>query len=522
MTSAQVAIENSRTELLKVTSPVYESFISSTKDPKRYLDLAWKEILEASKWGKFWSGTNLAFDGVRRIGLPISEFRDYQPALEAAFDEKISPLTGQPIAWWARSSGTTNVNKKAFPYTEAVCKKLRIRRVLTIHNMLMRTNPLHPLKILTFSMTDPFYHPKTQLPISFGTAILRLSFDAEFGGLESVPQYAYSDDLKFKMLAPIYALASEVSAFLAVTPAPVLGFLNSIQNDKSTIAAYISGDLKLPPDAPPLKISPQRREFLLSYLRNTTQFKVTEIWPSLQLVYCWKTSSCQSFLNKIQPYLSDSLQVVHSNYGAIEGQFALASQSDVAGGPVNPLYGVTEFLRVGADLDSRNLVQSWELKEGIEYEIILSNVMGLLRYRLHDIIRCVGYFNKSPVIQFVQKEGNAIALGVLYLLESDITAALVRLNVTISGRWVFVPRQDFRGLELAFDDNSSQNSPTLCSRVDDILCDMNPSYKGWRKKGFLEPIAGRFIPPSHQFWQRFPSAHAQVKPLIISNRPVEE
>src|SRR5207253_10057310 len=144
--------------------------------------------------------------------------------------------------------------------------------------------------------------------------------------------------------------------------------------------------------------------------------------------------------------------------GAIEGQFALASQSDVAGGPINPLYGVAEFLRIGADLDSRNLLQSWELEEGCDYEIILSNVMGLIRYRLRDIIRCIGYFNEAPIIQFVQKEGNAIALGVVHMLESDIASALVRANSVIGGRWVFVPRQDFRGLELVFDENSPLNN----------------------------------------------------------------
>ena len=41
-----------------------------------------------------------------------------------------------------------------------------------------------------------------------------------------------------------------------------------------------------------------------------------------------------------------------------------------------------------------------ELKIGESYEIVLTNMSGLYRYRPGDVIKVVDYYNQSPIIEF--------------------------------------------------------------------------------------------------------------------------
>ena len=40
-----------------------------------------------------------------------------------------------------------------------------------------------------------------------------------------------------------------------------------------------------------------------------------------------------------------------------------------------------------------------ELKEGESYELLITNIDGLYRFRLGDVIKVVGFYNKSPIIE---------------------------------------------------------------------------------------------------------------------------
>ena len=40
-----------------------------------------------------------------------------------------------------------------------------------------------------------------------------------------------------------------------------------------------------------------------------------------------------------------------------------------------------------------------EVREGESYELVITNIDGLYRYRQGDVIKVVGFHNKSPIIE---------------------------------------------------------------------------------------------------------------------------
>ena len=41
-----------------------------------------------------------------------------------------------------------------------------------------------------------------------------------------------------------------------------------------------------------------------------------------------------------------------------------------------------------------------QVQEGKEYELVLTNVSGLYRYRLGDVVKISGFLNQCPIFEF--------------------------------------------------------------------------------------------------------------------------
>jgi hypothetical protein len=281
----------------------------------------------------------------------------------------------------------------------------------------------------------------------------------------------------------------------------------------------------MPDGMPPLSMSESRYDYLDSLFRSEQHVSLKQIWPSLQMVCCWKTASSAILCEALTPYLSDGVELVHYSYSATEagGTIAFSSINDLSGGPVTTFGNIVEFVKLGDKPERSNLLPLWELEEGAHYEVFLTNGTGMVRYRMHDIVRCIGHLNRVPIIQFVQKEGSSIALGVAYILEADMVSAVQSCDCRISGSWVVVPRADVRGLELVHD-GTSADAHSFVVAFDCALRRIHGAYDRLRERGVLEPARARILAPVHPFWggRSADASDAQRKLVIVSNEPVRD
>ena len=69
-------------------------------------------------------------------------------------------------------------------------------------------------------------------------------------------------------------------------------------------------------------------------------------------------------------------------------------------------------------------VEATELIEGRNYFIVLTTAGGLYRYNISDLVRCVGYHGKTPLIEFLNKGAHYSSLTGEKLSEHQVIAAV--------------------------------------------------------------------------------------------------
>lgn len=143
----------------------------------------------------------------------------------------------------------------------------------------------------------------------------------------------------------------------------------------------------------------------LKYLpapKNSSQAKrlhsnsYVELWPKLQLISSWDSSSSSVWAKKLQsqfPGTAFQGKGLWSTEGVVsipfEGQFVMSYLSHYY-----------EFI----DLSNGNLIPSFHLKEGMEVHPVLTCANGYTRYRLQDRLVVTGFKNKVPTLEFQERD----------------------------------------------------------------------------------------------------------------------
>jgi hypothetical protein len=142
--------------------------------------------------------------------------------------------------------------------------------------------------------------------------------------------------------------------------------------------------------------------------------------------------------------------------------------------------------------------------------------MGFVRFRLYDIVRCTGFFRRSPILEFVEKAGNTVSLGHTSISETHVLNALQRAGLEFPSPWILAPAADASGLLFAHPGRLT--SSDKLAQLDQALQAANPEYFEDIRDKLLQPIRDLPLPEEHPLFRQ--GAHAQTKPKVIQQRPV--
>ena len=134
----------------------------------------------------------------------------------------------------------------------------------------------------------------------------------------------------------------------------------------------------------------------LTMLMRTIGRDAQSLWPRLALISCWTEGSSAMFLPELREYFPST---------PIQGKGLLATEGVVS----IPLVGVDapvaavashflEFIDLARPESRPRLVQ--ELVRGERYSPLMTTAGGLVRYHLKDIVECVGYHERTPLLRF--------------------------------------------------------------------------------------------------------------------------
>lgn len=155
----------------------------------------------------------------------------------------------------------------------------------------------------------------------------------------------------------------------------------------------------------------------------------------------------------------------------------------------------------GVDIRPETLL-AHELQHGQDYEVVVTTLTGLCRYRIGDVVRVVGRHFDAPVVEFRFRRGTILnlrgeksteihlaeALRSVFPMESDSPSSVP--TVTEYATVEALPSHQLPHYRVYVEckrGSSPLKSETTSHDFDIALGEANPVYGTWRKKGAIGP-----------------------------------
>jgi hypothetical protein len=134
-----------------------------------------------------------------------------------------------------------------------------------------------------------------------------------------------------------------------------------------------------------------------------TDLDFKDIWPHLKLISCWTHAQAKIPASRIKTYFPGVM---------IQGKGLLMTEAPVTI-PWSEAKGFVPLL-------TETLIEFWDgerilgLHEGDlgkTYTLLISQFNGLLRYNTHDKVKVTGLYHKTPLLEFMGREGRCTDLA---------------------------------------------------------------------------------------------------------------
>ncbi len=252
------------------------------------------------------------------------------------------------------------------------------------------------------------------------------------------------------------------------------------------------------------------------------------IWPEFSWSYGMVSSTLAFYVKKLRRYIGDA-PIHNMGYAAAEGYMAMPVELDVDDCVLLPKSVFFEFIPVD-EPDCERLLTIGELEEGKDYELVVTNNSGLYRYRIEDVVRVTGFYNKTPRIQFLYR--NNLALNIANEKTTtqmvDWAAAKLQEKLGISFRgYSFYGDTDsevVRYVLLAEPESeiSKDMIPEIEKELDEFLNESNEKYHKYRRWQMLgDPqvllLAKNTYADYREMLKKQGRVLNQIKPVTVIN-----
>ncbi|OAE26580.1 hypothetical protein AXG93_4542s1010 [Marchantia polymorpha subsp. ruderalis] len=161
---------------------------------------------------------------------------------------------------------------------------------------------------------------------------------------------------------------------------------------------------------------------------------IRRLWPNAVVLDTICTGTMEAYTPTLN-YYSDGLPVICTQlYASTEGYFGLnmspACHPDEIYYTLLPTMAYYEFIPASDDTRKDSLdheildLASVEL--GQEYEILVTTVSGLYRYRVGDVLKVMGFYNKTPMMQFMRRRNTVLSIDTDKTDEKELNLCVTR------------------------------------------------------------------------------------------------
>lgn len=204
---------------------------------------------------------------------------------------------------------------------------------------------------------------------------------------------------------------------------------------------------------------------------------VEKLFKNIKYVGCIYTGNFNIYEHKLR-HLCGSIPLYNFAYGLSESCVAISAGVNSINYIVDPTNAFFEFIpEAGGDCLTID-----ELQINNNYEIIITNHIGLYRYRTFDIIKVVGFYYSTPIIQYMYRSNVLINLNAEMMSEQQCSEAIINtiginnlINYTIVEGINYSPPCYIYYIETVNDINIYQYN-TMINDLNRNLIDVNPRY----------------------------------------------
>lgn len=497
-------------------------FEAATHRPREVQEALLRGILAQQSTTAF--GRDHRFDAIHTVEdfrrqLPVAGYEYFEPYIARVRRGETSALLSDPrIYMFALTSGTTAV-RKFIPVTQQYLNDYR--RGWNIWGLkVFRHHPeVRMQPILQMSGDWDEQRTESGVPCGAVTGLTAHMQKRLIRWLYSVPPcIARIKDPRSKYYSVLLlSIPRRIGMILAANPSTLINLARAGDQEKETLIRDIhdgtlSQHLDLPADVRAdltrrLRRHPERTRQLEEIVRRTDTLYPKDYWPSDCLLGNWTGGSVGSYLRHYPRYFGTT-PVRDIGLIASEGRMTIPLADNTPAGVLDVTTHYFEFIpEAEGDSPNPTVLAAHEVKEGAAYYILLTTAFGLYRYHIHDLVRVSGFYNNTPLVEFLSKGVHFSNLTGEKLSEYHVTQAMAEvqreLDVTLTAYGVAPcwPNRDssndahgdfeqpYYGLFVEEGDlTDSSAGPRLAERLDARLRKVNSEYDCKRASERLGPV----------------------------------
>lgn len=261
-----------------------------------------------------------------------------------------------------------------------------------------------------------------------------------------------------------------------------------------------------------LKAQPERADTLSKIYALKGALAIKDVWPQIKTVATWTGGNSMIFLGQMKNQFPEGVRLRDLGYLSSEFRGTTPLSSDTTAGVPTMMHNFFEFVETEKwEAGNADFLGLHEIENEKEYYVFITTDAGLYRYNMNDIVRVSGFYNKTPMLRFVQKGAGVTNITGEKLFENQVIHAVNSAEAKFSATSAFY-------LMIADEVNSRYNlyyEPTevlgLTNRIDDItshldeaLGEINIEYATKRKSGRLKaPLVKILQPGTYTHYRRF-------------------
>ena len=436
--------------LRTVLARSWNDLMAATREPARLQEARLIDIVSRNADTVF--GREYGFSEIDsleefRRRVPVRGYDAFEPYIERMCSGEEAVLTVENPRIFGRTSGTTG-RPKLIPITPSyyeefsTMQKMWQRKLVGDHRGMLRG------KILT--VMSPEVEGYTDCGIPYG-ALSGHSYRLQYPIARA--KYAIPYDVmrvtdfeaKYYLILRL-AVEKNVTVIAALNPSTILLLMRKLNAHLPDLVRDIwDGVISRAFDTPP-RLRRTLEEGLRPNARLAARLEAlagdgvvsgTDVWENLAVITTWQGGPAGFYLREFPKYFPGA-PIRDMGLVATEGFFSFPLESGSPDGLLAIGGHYFEFFPVKSDGGrSETALGCEEVEEGEQYYIVVTTSGGLYRYDIRDIVKVVGFHEKTPMIAFMQKGDNTISITGEKVTEAQaleaMAAAAASMNVAIEG-----------------------------------------------------------------------------------------